>query len=307
MTNSINKKATFIISSIIVVLIISLGVVSVISVIRTKEIKISSNQQKKCPKDYVKIPGNKKYNTNDFCVMKYEAKDGSGKAASFAESKPWTNVSQLVALDLSKYACDKCHLITENEWMTIAQNLVSNSDNWNEGKVGDGYIYSGHNDNAPANTLAAVSDDKEGYFGTVGNINSTQKRTLKLSNGETIWDFAGNAAEWTDAQMTGGQPGTIEGEKNYSWKEWNQLGFNGYLPIKPFPSQYNNLNYADNWDYKNGIGRLFSNSGDETLKTFIRGGSYQDGESAGVFSLNISGNITEANPLVGFRVATSLK
>lgn len=301
MIKLINKKVIYVLSSIVLVLIISLLVTATLNVVNIKD---SSTQEKKCSEGYIKIPGNNKYNTSDFCVMKYEAKDSKGKAASFAESKPWVNVSQIVAMDLSRYACSKCHLITESEWMTIAYNLLSNSENWSTRKVGVGYIYSGHNDNNPISPIAASSDDNDGYFGTDNAIKSNQKRTLKLSNGEVIWDFAGNAAEWTDGQTTGGQPGAVENENVYSWKDWSQLGFEGYLPIKPFPS-YNNMTV--NWNYEQGLGRLYSNSGDGMLKTFYRGGSYQDGDNAGIFSLNMSGDTTTANPLVGFRVVYELK
>lgn len=57
--------------------------------------------------------------------------------------------------------------------------------------VGSGYIYSGHNDNAPASALAADPGDSNGYAGEA-NTGGNQKRTLTLSDGEVIWDLCGN-------------------------------------------------------------------------------------------------------------------
>lgn len=83
--------------------------------------------------------------------------------------------------------------------MTIAADVLSVKYNWSGGEVGSGYIYSGHNDNAPANALAASTDDTDGYIGTGNSVASgdNQRRTLYLSSGDVIWDLSGNVWEWT--------------------------------------------------------------------------------------------------------------
>ena len=148
-----------------------------------------------CPENWVKVPGSSTYGTTNFCVMKYEASnDGSGNAISDTATTPWAEISQLAAIT----ECSDIggHLITNNEWMTIARNVEQVASNWSGGSVGTGYIYSGHNDGTPASALIASTDD-DGYYGT-GQTTGNQKRTLTLDNGETIWDVSGNAWEWTD-------------------------------------------------------------------------------------------------------------
>ncbi len=111
------------------------------------------------------------------------------------------------------------HLITNNEWMTIARSAESVGSNWSSGIVGSGYIYSGHNDESPYGTLVASVDDTQGYIntgdkastsdGSYGNYSSDieqaykgQRRTLTLSNGQIIWDLAGDVWEHVNKANT---------------------------------------------------------------------------------------------------------
>ena len=75
-----------------------------------------------------------------------------------------------------------------------------------------------------------ASNDSDGYYGT-GSTSGNQKRTLVLSNGETIWDFAGNVAEITSASMSSAQP-TPSG---FAWREWNAVS-GGTFTVNPYPS-----------------------------------------------------------------------
>src|SRR5665648_508893 len=154
-----------------------------------------------CPTGFIVVPGSSTYGTSDFCVMKYEAKNVSGVATSQATGTPWVSITQTTSLSTATAACSGCHLITEAEWMTLAQNVLSVASNWSSGSVGSGYIYSGHNDNSPANSLAADSNDNNGYSGTGNSSPSNQRRTLTLTNGEVIWDMAGNVDEWTSGTI----------------------------------------------------------------------------------------------------------
>lgn len=253
-----------------------------------------------CPTGYISVPGSITYNTEDFCVMKYEAKNnGLDEAVSRADSAPWTYISQLYASAKGAEACTGCHLITEAEWMTLAQNVLAVPENWSEGNVGDGFIYSGHNDNAPANALPASEDD-DGYSDT-GQASGNQKRTLKLTNGETIWDLSGNVWEFTSESITGNQPGIL-GESSFSSKEWSAITTKGSVTTDPTPlSTW--ISGAKDWTILNGIGRLYSNNTEPSTRSFIRGGYWYNGANAGVLYLAFSYSPTGEHSYVGFRVA----
>lgn len=251
-----------------------------------------------CPSGFIVVPGNGNFGTSDFCVMKYQAKNAGGTAVSQASGTPWVSISQTNAIATASSACDGCHLVTEAEWMTLAANVLSVNSNWSGGSVGSGYIYSGHNDNNPANSLAASSDD-DGYSGT-GNSSGNQRRTLTLTNGEVIWDMAGNVYEWTNATIAGGQQPGLSGESAYAWKQWN----NGSLQVSGLPSSSQPSSAgAGSWSSTQGIGQLYSNSGEAGLRAFRRGGDWYGSSNAGVLTLNLSSAPSYTNMTIGFRVA----
>ena len=249
-----------------------------------------------CPTGYITVPGSSLFGTNAFCTMKYEAKNVSGVATSQAAGAPWVSISQTNAISTSAAACDSCHLITEAEWLTIAHNVLSVDSNWSGGTVGSGYIYSGHNDGS-AGALAASTNDSDGYSGT-GNVSpSNQRRTLTLTNGEVIWDIAGNVWKWTSDQTSGGQPGA----SGFAWREWNTIAGTGSLSPNPHPSY--GTPAASNWTSGHGIGVIFSNSTDIGARAFVRGGGWGYGGYAGVLAVALDNVPSHTNTFIGFRVA----
>jgi hypothetical protein len=217
----------------------------------------------------------------------------------------WTEVAAYgpaagSAYTVSQSACSGCGLITEAQWLTIAADVMSVPDNWTGGAVGSGALYSGHNDASPNNMIAASTSDTSGYTGTGNSGTSNQRRTLKLTNGEVIWDFAGNAGEWTSGTVTGNgnQPG-ISGQAN-AWRQWNASGL---LPGKfatSFPS-YGSPS-ASGWSSSQGMGQVLSNYADLSLRSAQRGGNFGSGVYAGVYSLILDHIPMTAYPNVGFRV-----
>ena len=161
-----------------------------------------------CPTNFVAVPSLQDYTTNSFCVMKYEAKnDGSNNAVSQAASTPWF-LNHSDSITKCKDLGVGYDLITNDEWQSIARNIENVASNWKNATVGDaGGLSTGHSDDAPSNTLAANSDDNNACHGTEqtcsGNDWDSQRRTHTLSNGEVVWDMAGNAGEWVkDLNMT---------------------------------------------------------------------------------------------------------
>ena len=266
--------------------------------------RIASNSTPtSCPDNFIAVPSSATYGTSDFCVMKYEAKNVGGVATSQAAGTPWASITQTSAITTAAAACSGCHLITEVEWLTIAQNVLKYPANWSGGTVGSGYIYSGHNDNAPASSLAADTNDANGYFGET-NTGGSQRRTLTLNNGEAIWDLAGNVMEFTNGTVAGGQQPGLSGESAYAWKQWNDgsLLQNGLL-ANAMPG-YTGISGASGWSSTQGIGQLYSNYGQAATVAFSRGGYWNDSAiNAGVFALRFNYLPSTANGAVGFRVS----
>ena len=249
-----------------------------------------------CPTGFIVVPGNPHYGTSDFCVMKYEAKNIGSTPTSQASSSPWVSISQTSAITTAQSACSGCHLITEAEWMTIAMNVISVPSNWVSGTVGSGAMYRGHSDSSPNNALVASSNDSDGWSNTGDTTPSVQRRTLTLTNGEVIWDFAGNVGEWTNATITGGQPG-FTGEASYVWKDYSNgvLQWNG-LPVASQPT-------GTLYPRSQGAGGLYSNAGESASRAFIRGGDWNGGDGAGAVSLNLANSPTGSHVRIGFRAA----
>lgn len=249
-----------------------------------------------CPTNYIVVPGNSAFSTTDFCVMKYEAKNVGGVATSQASGLPWDTISQPDAITIGAAACSGCHLTTENEWLTIAHNVLSVASNWSGGSVESGYIYSGHNDGVPGSMIAASANDADGYSGT-GNTSGNQRRTLTLTNGQVIWDFAGNSWEWTTGAISSDFPGAA----GWAYREWNTISTPGGMDAKTIPSF--GTPAANGWGSAQGIGQLYSRSDTAIARVYTRGGGYGDLAGAGIFSLNLSTTSSNAGAALGFRVA----
>lgn len=257
-----------------------------------------------CPTNFIIVPGNSTFGTSDFCVMKYEARNaGSNVPVSIPTGTPWVNISQVNAISYSSNVagCSGCHLMTEPEWMTIAANVTSVASNWTSGTVGSGSIYTGHNDANPNRSIAASSDDTDGYIGT-GNTSGGQRRTLTLTNGEVIWDFSGNLWEWTTLTIPGGQMPGLSGDSVKTVKQWN----NSSIVWGAFPSS-SRPNAADpsynSYTSSNGIGQLYSNRNDPSTYGMFRGGNFNNPGLSGVFAGSLERDPTYAGTNVGFRVA----
>lgn len=237
-----------------------------------------------CPTGFIGVPGSATYGTSDFCIMKYEAKNVGGVPVSQWNGAPWNNANQNLAIAEMPTACTGCKLTTDYEWLTIAQNVASVPSNWSSGVVGTGFIYRGHSDMGlfSASYLPACADDSDGYCNT-GNVTpSDQRRTLTLTTGAVIWDFAGNMSEWTSGQApANSQPGP---GTSFAWRQWPAMTVPGtYLP-NGNPSQ-NGIPGSNTWTSANGIGTVYTKSNDTTLRGVRRGGNFTNGTNAGIYQV----------------------
>jgi hypothetical protein len=211
------------------------------------------------------------------------------------------------------------HLVTNNEWMTVARNVETVSANWcNKDGTGCGYspgapgkiLVNGHNDSSPNYALPESTDDKPCFGTTTDGTNvcgdkSSQKRTLTLTNGEVIWDLAGNVWQWIDAEIARkDEPRTIvpgEGNLRWTWGEFQTV---------PYSNDYSSSNPA--WNSTQGIGKIYHYNSigdkDTTLYTYIRAGNWRHGYDSGVFTIHMSPVASKTGiDDVGFRCAVDLK
>jgi len=236
-----------------------------------------------CPSGMIRVPPSLVHGTDGFCVDKYEAKNVGGVATSQAAGAPWVNIAQFNA----RAECIRAgkRLITEREWLAIAHNIERVSWNWSGGAPGSGQMSDGHSDNTPGNALGAAADT-DPCFGTGDACSETvwhaQRRTYRLSNGETIWDFGGNVWEWVDQVNENEYP--VQNSPAAGWVACSTAG-DGICG--------NTLTTNDQW----------FRGGTILTRGFIRGGSWTGGTHAGAFTLDLYGAPTAVFTGIGFRCA----
>ena len=139
-------------------------------------------------------------------------------------------------------------------------------------------------------------------------------RVHKLSTGEEIWDLAGNVRQWIDVFEDGsvinynenGESNIcLEGEGSFSYFENDGEEECSFVdsPLDYSRSGGSDLRFEigpyENYNAEHGVGRLHSrDASDDTLRAFIRGGSYLfDG---GIYTLRLLNTDNEASRF-GFR------
>ncbi len=288
---------------------------------------VIGNKKIDCPSGYVPVPGNPLYGTNDFCVMKYQAKamdrdtrelveDGCGGnwdidncllvppiswsgrnyiPVSVPEASPWVGLEYFNRNGYDvKDACRvvDARLMNNYEWMTIARNIEALGDNWTGGAPGEGQLIQGN----------SFSDLFERPKPADSEGSEAERRTFVLTNGEVIWDMAGNVWEWLDDSADyDQQPNTVPpqdlpvgSEESGTWLQWPQIsdygdrwGYDFFRPSK------------EEWDTRHGIGRIFVRNADERI--LRRGGRWSDGDYGGIYALNLRAGSHVVHSVTGFR------
>jgi len=280
------------------------------------------------PNNWIKVAGSGTYSTSDFWVMKYEAKyskAGSGKGDDAGQCyytlgydtwdygktgtdcpSSWSNTNFVSSPDGSpvagithneaKTACSAigAHLITNQEWMTIARNAEKQASNWSSGVVGVGCLFRGN----------VGSPDSCGYNGAdpEKGTGRNAKAKLVLSNNQEIWDIAGNV--WEHVQKNSSddliryEP-SDGGATGWKWIEHTAITDYGDL-------SYDSVRPSDaSWNATYGMGRVFTYNGDTGSASYVllRGGNWYNGDNAGAFALNLNWRTGAQYNYGGFRCA----
>ena len=284
-----------------------------------------------CPTNFIPVPFNSSVGTtSDFCVAKYEMKcvgatcsTNKPSATAVATSKPsgtpWNLISRtsdLVAcsnLNALNEVSSKYFMITNAEWMTIARDIESVGENWSGSLPGMGVLARGHSDEVEVveavlpPLLEASSDDSDSYFGT-GNSSADapnsgweQKRTHTLSNGQVVWDLAGNvqeAVDWIVTTKAYNSAISIETGQPEVWIDFKDINTFASETDEMKPSTwqpfYSSLTGLE------GLGKYFSGTKDKG-RSARRGGHYGQGNIAGIYNLRLSGTAGYFHSSLGFR------
>jgi len=141
---------------------------------------VTSCGVKACDVNWVKIPGNSSFLVNDFCMMKYEAKQSGVTAVSNWSGTPWISINQTYAADRCSALGAGYHLVRDREWNVVANNVASVASNWFtpnasiSAGTGRQCLFGGHMQcDAPGNgcyaAFNASSDDAAGWWNGTTN------------------------------------------------------------------------------------------------------------------------------------------
>jgi formylglycine-generating enzyme required for sulfatase activity len=146
---------------------------------------------------------------------------------------------------------------------------------------GENSLNRGHSNGSAA--LAATGAEDTSW--------SPNRRTHKLSNGEVIWDLAGNVWEWVyDDNIT-------------------KQGLNGYVAEglakdKAKWGPAGDYSYEESSKEKGGLGYGYLN---DSAGAVLRGGGWSVETKVGVFNASLYSGPSDSNNLIGFRCARSLQ
>jgi hypothetical protein len=176
--------------------------------------------------------------------------------------------------------------------MTIARQAEFNPFNWLGGTVGSACLFRGNNGTSGGDNCGYLNGAGQPDFGSVGVRNYRAKITL--GDGQEIWDFAGNVAEWVDWTLGGSlDAGPIScgaADTDIAAVSCGALSIADY---KPSSAAYGNS--------ANGIGTYAGGGGTAGVGATIRGGAYIGGVKSGIYRLTHSSFPASVTSTVGFR------
>jgi formylglycine-generating enzyme required for sulfatase activity len=197
----------------------------------------------------------------------YCAKGDDGKAVISAEGKPWVGINYAEA----RAACAAIGgaLLTESQALALAWNVSQVAANWSGGGVGIGTLMMGLH-------KGSVYSGQPGKFMPK---DAEERRGFHLTNGDIVFDVAGNVYGWIFDDVQGDENGIVAG----AFAEDSPS-----IKTAPFPSCTQGMGWFP---------RAGSNWSSYAL---FRGGCWCSGGVAGVFRLSY-GWPDYRDGVVGFR------
>lgn len=228
------------------------------------------------------------------------------------------------------------HLISEPEWMTMAENIATTPINDIDDDSGL-QLATGHSDTSPGATLAATAGSDPVVSGC--NLSQTMENSdnaYSASSCEIRGDgsyggddndkgYYGTEEAWSATGYSSGlankaqlrthvlSNGSVVWDIAGNVWDWTDAYVNsGELPAFAYDSlwaeftainNYSNLNHVrpqnPSWSSANGIGRYLGTTG--ATRGFTRGGGWGNGVIDGVFALHLSNAPSSTLTTVGFR------
>ncbi len=188
-----------------------------------------------------------------FRVGQYLCSNVDGLAVVSPTEKPWVEIDYPTARAVCALAGGA--LITELQYLAIAFDIVGQGINWTGGKVGEGTVFQG----------LCWDNVDEAQAGDFEPSNTEERRWHQLSNGERVFDFAGNAYSWVVDDVQGNADGLV---------------------AEPFASDSPSITTAPYPSMANGMGWRPDAGRNWSGHALMRGGCWGDEDDAGVFYLN---------------------
>ena len=280
---------------------------------------INQRAAKKCKEWWILVPWNTNFMTNDFCVAKYEmtysdadtpswwtdfntvSYDSTKTPVSMAGKYPIADINQTQAIA----QCNSiwAHLITNNEWMTIARNIEEQESNYISWWPWNWILKTGVNNSGNGCGKTWWNTEPRTYATKTWSPCDWWKNKLKLNNWEYIYDMSwnvwehvnkANTLDWSDFNKEGLYKtafSTWNGWKN--WTTWWLINWFSNEMFWPKEETW----WATQW-----LGRVYNY--DTASNVFLRGADATNGSNAGVFTLDLTQTSTTMNRRVGFRCVT---
>jgi len=213
-----------------------------------------------------------------FLAGKYaSSKSESGAVVITDNLPPWVNINYFDAIAASQAA--GLALITELQYLALATNIAAQDINWTGGKVGEGKLFQG----------IRKYNFRTAQAGNVESPDTDERRWFELSNGERIYDIAGNVYSWIFDDVQGTETGVVA--RAFAKDSPSLIS-------APYPSLEKGVGWVPEFDDED---EIIDWSGD----ALIRGGCFDSRGDAGAFGLGYVWPLDDGH-FVGFRCTKSL-